>query len=190
MNQVGQFFLSASYLVFCFFVTITLAEETTVHSYSLPDHSSIQLKAPVSWKHELQQPPNHPAPTIVFRPESKPSFDILITPLGPAAKEKDLPSLEKIKQIVQKGAEHAKLRSVEKTIQIKDLKGAMNRGYYFFATDREPEPEGYKYMTQGTIRVGALIVMFTILTNEGQDNVITGALSMLKSAVHVNDNAT
>ncbi len=91
---------------------------------------------------------------------------------------------------MEKGAEHAKLRSIEKTIQVKELKGAANRGYYFIATDREPEPEGYKYITQGTIRVGTLIIMFTILTNDGQDNVITEALSMLKNSSRVNDNTT
>ncbi len=45
-------------------------------------------------------------------------------------------------------------------------------------------------MTQGTIRVGTLIIMFTILTNDGQDNVITEALSMLKNSSRVNDNTT
>ena len=167
-----------------------LAEEKILRRYVLPDHGSIQLKAPVSWKHELQLPPSHPAPTIVFKPKSGPIFEILITPIRLATKDGDVPNSEKIKQIVEKGAEHAKLRSVEKSIPVKELRGTDNRGYYFFATDREPEPEGYKYMTQGTIRVGTLIVMFTILTNDGQDNVIADALSMFKSSSHVDDNTT
>jgi len=45
-------------------------------------------------------------------------------------------------------------------------------------------------MTQGAILIGDLIVMFTILTNDGQDNVITEALSMLKNSSHVNDSTT
>lgn len=167
-----------------------LAEEKIFRRYVLPDHGSIQLKTPDSWKHELQQPPSHPAPTIVFKPKSGPTFEVLITPLRPVTKDGDLPNSEKIKQIVEQGAEHAKLRSVEKTIPVKELRSAANKGYYFFATDREPEPEGYKYMTQGTIRVGTLIVMFTILTNDGQGNVITEVLSMLKSSSHVDDNTT
>lgn len=190
IKNLYRFLLAILCVLFCVTNTEAIADETNLLSYSLNKHDSIQLKAPVSWKHELQLPPSHPAPTIVFKPKSGPIFEILITPIRPVAKDGDLPNSEKIKQIVEKGAEHAKLRSVEKAIPVMELRGAANRGYYFFATDREPEPEGYKYMTQGTIRIGTLIVMFTILTNDGQDNVITEALSMLKSSSHVDDNTT
>lgn len=186
--RTGLLVVSLS-LLSCLVTGITFGEEKILRRYALSDHGSIQLEVPVSWKHELQQSPNQLAPTIVFKPNLKPNFEVLITPFWPATKDGDLPNFEKIKQIVQKGAEHAKLRSVEKKIRLKELKGTVNEGYYFLATDRAPEPEGYKYMTQGTIRVGTLIVMFTILTNQGQDNVITDALSMLKNSSHVNGNA-
>ena len=60
----------------------------------------------------------------------------------------------------------------------------------FFSTDRAPKPDEYKYMTQGMILVGDIALTFTILTNDGQEIVITNALSMLKSSTHVNSDAT
>ena len=48
MNRGGQLFLSVLYVVFCFFAVATLAEETIVRSYFLPDHGNIQYKVPVS----------------------------------------------------------------------------------------------------------------------------------------------
>lgn len=177
-------------LLSCLSTSTASDDEKILRRYVLTDHGSIQLKTPDSWKHELQQPPSHPAPTIVFKPKSGPTFEVLITPLRPVTKDGNFPNSEKIKQIVEKGVEHAKLRSIEKKIQVKELRGAVNQGYYFSATDRTPEPGGYKYMTQGAILIGDLIVMFTILTNDGQDNVITEALSMLKNSSHVNDSTT
>ena len=184
--RTGLLIILLSYLS----ANTALAEENILRRYVLPNHSSIQLKTPVSWKYELQLPPSHPAPTIVFRPKSGPTFEILVTPCRAETQDGDMPDSEKIKRIVEKGAEHVKLRSVEKSIPVKELRGTDNRGYYFFATDREPEPQGYKYMTQGAMRVGALIVMFTILTNDGQNNVITETFSMLKRSSHVDDNST
>ena len=40
----------------------------------------------------------------------------------------------------------------------------------------------YGYVTQGTIQLGELTFNFTILTRDGQDQVVPDALSMLKSA--------
>ena len=65
-----------------------------------------------------------------------------------------------------------------------ELQGTAGKGFYFCATDRAPKPGEYKYLTQGTIRVGELLVTFTILTNDGQAGVVSGAMMMLKTARH------
>jgi hypothetical protein len=51
-------------------------------------------------------------------------------------------------------------------------------------TDREPPPGEFRYMTQGALQVGMLIVWFTILTNDGQAAEVDRALSMLQSLEH------
>lgn len=179
-----------SCLLLCFSVNATLAQDTDTRRYPLPDHGSIQLKIPVSWADDLRQPSHRLPPTIAFKPKSGKRFEILITPIWPEPRSASLPNSEKIRQLVQQAAERAKLQSVEKTLHLIELKSVSGNGYYFSATDRAPEPEGYKYMTQGTMRVRSLMVMFTLLTNDGQEKVINDAFSMLKSAVHVDGNAT
>ncbi|MEW6330662.1 MAG: hypothetical protein AB1560_04290 [Pseudomonadota bacterium] len=177
-------------LLLCFFANTTFAQDTDTRKYPLPDHGSIQLKVPVPWADDLRQPPDRLPPTIAFKPKSGNRFEILITPIWSASKGASLPNSEKIKELVQQASEQAKLQSVEKNLYLRELKGASGNGYYFSATDRAPEPEGYKYMTQGTIRVGDLMVMFTLLTNDGQEKVINDALSMLKSAIHMKSGTT
>jgi len=190
MNRVRRLFLSALYLVFYFFPVATLAEETIVRSYLLPDHGNIQIKVPVSWKDDLRQPPHRLPPTITLKPKTGKPFEILITPIWPASKENQPMSSEKLKQLVQQGAERAKSQAVEKTVPTQELRGSSGMGYYFAVTDRAPGSEEYKYMTQGMIHIGDLTVTFTVLTNDGQEKIVTDALSMLKSAIHVNGNTT
>ncbi len=189
MSRISRLFLIMSCFACGFLVTAALAEETVVRHYSLPDHGNLRLQTPVSWKDDLRQPPHRLPPTIDFKPGTGKPFEILITPIWPMGKDMTPPSAEGIQALVKRVAEHAKPQAVERDINLKELKGPSGIGYYFFATDRAPKPDEYKYMTQGAILVGDIALAFTILTNDGQDSVITDALSMLKSAAHAKDDA-
>ena len=185
MNKTRGYFSYLMGLLLCFCASQVIAEETSVRRYQLPDHGSIQLNVPTSWKDELRQPPNRLPPTIVFKPSSGPAFGVLMTPIWPAKEGIPSASAEAIRQQVQQAAEHARSQAVEKTLEVLELKGLSGLGYYFSATDRAPKPGEYKYMTQGILKVSGLTVTFTILTNEGQDQVVQEALAMMKTAVHV-----
>jgi hypothetical protein len=67
---------------------------------------------------------------------------------------------------------------------LRELHGSQAVGYYFVATDRNPSPGDFKYLTQGIVHLGAINLAFTILTNDGQDSVVDAALEILRSAVH------
>ena len=167
------------------FVSSTvIAEENATRSYQLPDHGIIQLLVPKSWQEEVHQPPGRVPPTIIFTPKTGPSFELLLTPIFSARQGMVMPTPSELKKNVERAAENAKGQAVEKTISVKELKGASAIGYYFSATDRSPKPGEYRHMTQGTLRVGELAPTFTILTNDGAESVVADSLAMLKSAVH------
>ncbi len=149
--------------------------------YSLGDYGFFRVEIPSSWKDELQQPPGRP-PMIVLSPAAGEIFQILITPIWGAKKEvlKD----GAIRELVQRSVERVKAQSVEKTLQLVELRGASSKGYYFFSTDKAPKPEEYRYMTQGALVVGDLIVSFTILTNGNHEEVAKEALTLLREARH------
>jgi hypothetical protein len=184
MNQTIRSYRYVAYLLLCFFVTAATAEETSLRRYKLADHSSIQLNVPASWKDEVRQPPKGLPPTIWFGPQTGASFKVLLTPLWPRKKDVPPASADKIRQLVHQEARRVKPGVVEKTINIKELKGSSGIGYYFSVTDQAPKKGEYKYMTQGIIRIGEVLTTFTILTNEGQESIVSEALAMLKGAVH------
>jgi hypothetical protein len=156
--------------------------KTAVRAYALQEHGTFQLKVPESWKDSVGQPGGGLPPTITFAPKAGAPFKILVTALWSPKPDSKMPSADELKATVRRTADGAAQQAVEKTIGVKPLKGSAHIGYYFAATDRAPKPGEFKFLNQGMVAVEDFLVTFTILTNEGQDAVVTAALSMLSEA--------
>jgi hypothetical protein len=161
------------------------ADAAAVKKYALPAHGSLQLNVPGAWADEVRQPPGGIPPTIVFRARSGQPFEVLVSPIWRARPDVPEATKETIRASVQSAADEAKADAVEQTIPILELAGAKGPGYYFSATDKAPKPGEYKYLTQGMVKLSDLTLTFTILTNDGQQQVVKDALEMVKSAAHL-----
>jgi hypothetical protein len=187
MRKICFLFQWVMILLLGFAVIAAGAEQTDDRRYPLPGHGVFKMKVPASWKDEVQQASDQLPPTIVLRPASGDQFQILITPFWQT--KQDMPAIndEAARKMVQRAMDYAQPNAVEKTLKIIELQGASGRGYYFSATDKAPEEGDYKFLTQGLLLVGELAVTFTILTKDGQKEVDSAALAMLKSAIHVKE---
>jgi len=150
--------------------------------FTLPDHGQFVVQVPRVWQDQLRQPPRRLPPTIVFGPTSGKPFQILMTPLWPATRERPPQSRAELRAAVERAAQAVKAQAVERELPVLELQGRSGPGFYFSATDPAPKPGEYRFMTQGILRVGTLSVTFTILTNEGQQRVVEQALDALKRA--------
>ena len=168
----------------CVAGTQVLAADTDNRRYTLPDHGSLQLKVPTLWKEETAQDRDRLFPTIVFTGKSEAPFDVVLMPIWPTEKGAPNPDHEALQRLVQRAAQGIKSQAVEKTTEVLEFEGAAGVGYYFSVTDHAPKPGEYKHMTQGILPVGILMLPFTVYTNDGQQDIVTEALTMLKSAIH------
>ena len=100
-------------------------------------------------------------------------------PAGPAPNERSM------RERVEQYLEGVKPNAVEKEIDLVKLESPSGPGFYFSATDQAPRPGDYKFLTHGVVKAGALAVSFTILTRDGQEQIVRDALAMLKTAKHV-----
>ena len=166
--------------------TLAAAEPTTVRTFAVADHGSLQLSAPKSWPVEMRPAAGSALPTIAFGPGEGATYRVLITPLSMARKAEPVPA-PAVKQMVERAAQDAAAQSVEASLTVKELKSGAHVGYYFSATDRAPNPDEYKYMTQGMFGLGEILLSFTILTNDGHGTVVPAALNMIKTAVTLKD---
>ena len=153
-------------------------------SFTLGHHGTIALLVPDSWTADVRGSTNPESFAILMTPKSGPSFEILVNiPFPPTASAK-LPDAAAMRKEVSAAAQEAARQSVEHSLPLQELTGPAVSGFYFRATDRAPLPGEFKYMAQGMARSGGLVLAFTILTNDGQDDVAETALEMLRTGVH------
>lgn len=158
------------------------AGELSIQQFPLPGHGTLVMALPDAWKTEVAQPPDRLPPTLRFLPKSGAAFEILITPLWSMTGKSQAMDAASLRREVERSAQAAKPQAVERVLTIKSLQGSSGVGYYFSATDRNPKPGEYKYLTQGIIPVGELAVVFTILSNDGGEATVDAALLLLRDA--------
>jgi hypothetical protein len=88
---------------------------------------------------------------------------------------------ESVQKIVDGAAAEVGPQSVEKTLEVRELKGGEARGYYFAATDPAPGPGEFRHMRQGVAAVGGARVTFTVLYNDGAERDAADAMAAIST---------
>jgi hypothetical protein len=146
------------------------------------DHGKLVFSLPDDWKLELDvSNPGRP-PTIRISPSQGKQFVILATAVWSSVVGAVDPTPESIRTMVEKSAEKIKLSAVESELAITDFGSASAKpfGSYFTATDKAPKPGEYKFLTQGTMGIDELTIVFTILTNDDGKAVVESGLKVMK----------
>ena len=154
-------------------------------SYSLQDHGVLQVQIPDSWKDASQK--NQVPVTIVFSQSAGAAFQMTINVAWPQAPDTPALSDEEIRKRVESALESVRDQAEEKNIEIEEIKGNSGSGYYFSATARSVPPGEFKHVTQGIYQVENFIMPFTILTNDGQEDVTKAGLAAINSVAHRNE---
>lgn len=158
--------------------------DPALRRYELPNLDTLELRLPSGWADKVDQPPGGGPPTIELGPAEGAPFQVLVTPEWKDPTSSEIRELPMLRDSIRDAAERVKPQSVEGFIEVRQLNGVNGIGYYFSVTDRDPQADEFKYMSQGVLQVGDLTVWFTVLTNVGQDTVAVEALSILQTAVH------
>lgn len=179
MSTLGWLLLSFA------IATAAVAADGEKKAFPLPDKSSLELTIPAGWQDETKANPGAAAATLALTPREGPPFQVVMTPIARQRPGTSADTAIRMRQSVQDAADKVKPSAVEPILTAEALTGAPGPGYYFSATDREPKPGEFKYLTQGMLLVGDVVVSFAILTNDGQEKVKDEALAMLKRASHL-----
>jgi hypothetical protein len=168
-----------------------IAAEGEKKVFALPDNSKLEFSIPAGWKDEVKTTQGSKAsqgsapPTVALTPTEGAPFEVHVTPVARQRPGASADTVIKMRHSVQQGADKVKPSAMEQYLAVEQLTGAPGPGYYFSATDSAPKPGEFKYLTQGMLLVGDVVVAFSILTNDAQERVREQALAMLKSASHL-----
>jgi hypothetical protein len=158
------------------------AGQKTIRKYPISGHGMLELNVPTSWKVEVHKSQEKMPPTLIFKPASGDDFQVLVTVLWSNKGEPDFNSQSKVRILVEKDGQKLLPQTVETKIELKEIKGVNNIGYYFSITDKAPNPGEYRYMNRGAIGVGNLLLNATILHRVKESESIKDALFLLREA--------
>jgi hypothetical protein len=186
IRKVFKLALATALTVTIFGGNIALsAEPKAVRKYPIPEYGTLELNVPASWKDKAHKPQEKIPPTIIFNPATGDDFQITVTVMWSKKGEKGFNSPDKVRAMIEKDGQKLLSKTVETKIALQEIKGASSTGYYFFITDKAPEPGEYRYMTRGGIGVGNLLLSATILHRVKDSESVKEALSMLREARRV-----
>lgn len=142
---------------------------------------TVVLSVPDSWDEAIDRSDPDAPPTIIFVPSKGMSFHILISLIWPG--KPGVPNLTRdtLREQVRRASDGPKAQAVERELPVVEFSGPSGFGAYFSATDRAPEPDGYKYLTQGMLAMGEVRVTFTVLVNGEPAPVVQQALETVKT---------
>ena len=146
----------------------------------LQGRDDLVLSVPDDWKYQIRSPRPELPPTISVASAQRGEFLIMITPIWPGP-GKGAPDAQEIRGLVQGAASGVQPKAVERELPLREIAATDKAGYYFDATDKAPEPDGYKFLTQGAIGFKELRVTFTILVNGEPAKVRGQALEALRT---------
>lgn len=155
-----------------------LAEELRV---PLPGHDDLVIELPAPWRAQVRRPHAELPPSVAISGPDAKALQMLITPIWPVGSAPRAPRAEELRALVQAGVTRAQPKAVESYLPLQELGAPGKTGYYFSATDRAPEPDGYRHLTQGVLGMNELRVTFTVLVNGAPQEPTAQALELLRS---------
>jgi hypothetical protein len=157
-------------------------EQKTIKKYPIPEHGTLELNVPTSWKVKVHKSQENMPPTIIFDPAKGNDFQVMITVRSGKTGEQGFNSQEGVRTLMEKDGQKLLPNVVETKIELQEIRGADHTGYYFTVTDKAPNPGEYRYMTHGAIGVGNLLLSATILHRVKESESVKDALSALREA--------
>src|SRR6476661_7310749 len=152
---------------------------------SVPGHGSLKLAVPEGWMAETQQPPRDLPPTFVFKSTAGPRLDLRVTALWSPGGDPGFNAPDAIRKQATNLGNRLLPTSVEKSLTLKELKAPSGLGSWFSLTDRAPKPGEFKYISQGALPAGDLLLVFTALTETAPPDGLGEVLALLASAEQV-----
>jgi len=159
--------------------------KTRGSDFSIPDHGSLRLEVPESWRSQSRALAEPASVTLHFVPENGDAFDIQVTAVWLDPEKRSRETNDSLKATAQRSATELLPHSIEKTATIHDLRGPQSVGFYYSLTDNNPGPGEFTNLTQGVFLTDELLSTFTILHRTPMAPEVNQALRAFSEATEV-----
>jgi hypothetical protein len=112
-----------------------------VKKYPIPEHGTLELNVPTSWRGDIHKPQENLPPTIIFGPTKGNDFQVLITVLWDNVGEPEFNNPEKVRALVEIDGKKILPKAVETKIVLREIRGLNNTSYFFLLRTKLPTRE-------------------------------------------------
>jgi hypothetical protein len=156
--------------------SISGAQESE-QAFLVPNYGYLIIPFPKTWMGYFNCMESDLSYEFKIRPPDS-TMEIMISAFGPKDRSK-IDTAADVKQFVIGLSRSMQKTAVEKELLVQEIKGEKTFGYYFSCTDKAPKPGESKYATQGVIKAGEVSLVFTLLYNEKNPELINQVLQIL-----------
>lgn len=157
---------------------------TGLEEYDIPEHGTLLMDVPVEWQATFYQPEDDGFPIISFYPfEGPKTFQLSVGVFWSNEALRDLTDPHNLRRFVEGVGQNVLEQSDQDKLELEEIVGHSGIGYLFDLTDKEAGEGEYQYLTQGALGVGNIVIVFSLFTNEEQQQEVRKqTLEMLKDA--------
>ena len=180
-------YLSFFFLYLIFPANLFATNNIIQRPYPVPDHGEVILNVPENWEVTYLSLAEDKPPVITFYQtddDKRELFQFNLSMLWDDGFKRDIRDPENIKALVTNVGEGILESSVESELVLIPISGVDGQGYYFKLSDKAEKPGEYKYLTQGALSVGEVLLVFSLFTYGPDKQLQNMALEMMQTAIH------
>ncbi len=183
-KRFSLFFITVLFLLSAKTLSIT---DTTQRLYPIPEHGQLKLQVPTEWEVSYLSLGETKPPVITFYRQNEVNqeiFQLNLSILWDDGYSRDITNPETIRKLVEDSGQSTLPSSEEQSLKMEEFEGSSGHGYYFNLTDAMTPRGEYKYLLQGALNVGTILVVFSLFTRDVDSNLMDQTLMMIKTATH------
>ncbi len=158
--------------------------QDVAQKFTVPGRGSLVLTVPDSWRALSRSIDQPPSVTGRMGPREGNAFSVQITALWLDESRRAVENSERGKAFMQESANKQLAQAEETEAKLVELRGKEAAGHYYTLTAKGETrgPNDFRHLTQGTLRVGELLVIFTLLQREAEPKVREAVLRAFTDA--------
>lgn len=192
MPNTNQLIIRTALLIVSLYAVNVVANNNEEYStntelFTLPEHGELKIEVPTLWEYRYTTIDNASPPFLTFYMHDKNNkeiFQLNISVLWEDGYERDIISSDFIYSLVYEAGKNTLSESDQSEIILTEIKGTYGNGFLFDLSDSDAKQDEYKFLTQGGLAVGKLLLLFSLFSNDDQMILRELMLRTIKSAKH------
>lgn len=155
--------------------------------FDIPGHGEISMDVPRVWNYNFTKTDENQPPIVTFYVldnEDEEIFQLNMSVLWDDGFSRDITSLNFIRSLVEKTGKDILPLSDETELILNEFAGSNGTGFFFDLSDSNASKGEYRYLTQGAVSLGEVILIFSLFSNDKDSLLRDAMLRTVMSAKH------